>query len=104
MTSDATPGLAAELAAIHDRSERPVPGVTALPISNPAVQAFMASAADVPPLLAAVEAALALHGREPSGDPAVTNHWCQDCSFAWPCRTYRAISAALTGKDADDAH
>jgi hypothetical protein len=53
--------LAAALAGIRDRSERPVPGVSALPVSNPAVRSFMESAADVPRLLAAVEAMLGHH-------------------------------------------
>ena len=56
--------LTAELAAIRERTGRPVPDVTSLPISHRGVQALMAaaiSAADVPRLLAAVEAAAAFH-------------------------------------------
>jgi hypothetical protein len=47
--------LAAELAAIRGRGETPLPRITSLPISHPAAQALMASAADVRRLLAAVE-------------------------------------------------
>ena len=48
--------LTAELAAIRERTERPVPNATSLPISHRGVQTLMESCADVPRLLAAVEA------------------------------------------------
>jgi len=50
-------------------------------------------------LLAAVEAVLALH--RPGFEMCVDAVWCCHCgvSVVWPCPTYRAISAALTGKD-----
>jgi hypothetical protein len=60
LTTPHDANLTATLAGIRDRSERPVPGVSALPVSNPAVRSFMESAADVPRLLAAVEAVLAV--------------------------------------------
>ena len=50
-----------------------------------------ASALDVPTLLAALDAVLKLHEPDPA-DPS----WCGDCTFAWPCSTYRAITAELT--------
>jgi hypothetical protein len=56
-----TDRLDAELAAIRQRSDRPLDHVGSLPISNPAVRGLMESCADVPRLLAVVEAALAPH-------------------------------------------
>lgn len=57
--------VAAELAAIRERTESPVPNAGSLPISHPGVCSLMASAADVPRLLAAVEAVLKDHRIEP---------------------------------------
>ena len=48
-----------------------------------------------PRLLAALETVLAEHKRDPS-----ETGWCAGCSFAWPCVTVRAISAALLGEEA----
>lgn len=57
-----TDKLTATLAEIRERSAQPLgPDVGALPVSNEAVRRLMASAADVPRLLAALEAVLALH-------------------------------------------
>ena len=54
--------LAGRLAAIRERSDRPFdPAADPLPISHDAVRMLMESAADVPPLVAAVEAALKPH-------------------------------------------
>ena len=54
--------LSAVLAEIRERSERPLgPSAMALPISSPAVQGLLESAADVPRLLAALDAVLRLH-------------------------------------------
>jgi hypothetical protein len=53
--------VAAYLAEVRERSGRPLPHVTSLPIGHEGVQTLMASAADVPRLLAAVEAVLARH-------------------------------------------
>lgn len=48
-------------------------------------------------LLAAVERVLALH-RSDSGE-STYNKQCGQDGFGWPCPTYRAISAALLGKE-----
>jgi|ERR1035441_362524 hypothetical protein len=49
-----------------------------------------AAAVDAPRLLKAVDAVLKLHEPDPA-NPA----WCRDCTFAWPCSTYRAVTAEL---------
>jgi hypothetical protein len=69
-----TDRLDAELAAISERSDRPVPAIGSLPISNPAVRSLMESAADVPRLVRAVRAALKSH--EP-GRRIVTGSLCE---------------------------
>ena len=54
---------------------------------------------DAPALLGAVEAVLALH--RPDHHKV---RMCDLCQFGeWPCPTYRAISAALTGTESTDA-
>lgn len=61
-----TDAVTTYLAEVRERSDRPLgPGVGALPISNEAVRHLMESAADVPHLLAAVEAVLKPHQRGP---------------------------------------
>lgn len=61
-TPPAEPGdVAAYLAGVRERSERPLPHVTSLPIGHDGVRALMESAADVPRLSAAVEAVLKPH-------------------------------------------
>ncbi len=57
---------------------------------------------DVPRLLAAVEAVLALHA--PVGEMGVDALWCGECATTerpelWPCSTYRVISRALLGEE-----
>jgi len=87
------------LAAARERSERPLLHAGALPISNDAVRCLMESAADVPCLLAAVEAA----HRPVSGRCA----WCREAGgqrMKWPCGEYQAISRALLGEfEAEEA-
>src|SRR5689334_22335412 len=69
------------------------------------INAAHRSAADVPRLLAAVEAVLELHkpehadGRNADGDE-FDSYECMACDTGgvrdnWPCDTYRAIAAAL---------
>jgi hypothetical protein len=53
--------VAAYLAEVRERTERPVPHATSLPIGHAGVRTLMESAADVPRLLAAVKAALVQH-------------------------------------------
>lgn len=60
-----TDQVAAYLAEVRERTGRPLAHVGALPISNDAVRGLMESAADVPRLLAAVEAVLFEHKIEP---------------------------------------
>jgi hypothetical protein len=57
-----------------------------------------ASALDVPPLLAAVEAALGHHAEAVIKDMPEPFHYCKTCSGhpKWPCPEVRAIRAALT--------
>lgn len=91
--------VAARLAEIRERNERPLgPDVGALPIVNDAVRRLMDTAADVPALLAAAEAALELHVQIP--DSPV---WCRECRHSFPCQTRRKVSAALLGEDSTDA-
>ena len=54
------------------------------------------SSEDVPALLAAVEAVLALHSADAAEPPP---ELCKSDPFAWPCPTYRAIARALLGED-----
>jgi hypothetical protein len=84
--------LAAGLAAIRERSDRPLPHPGGLPVSHPAVQALMESAADVPLLLAVVDAALAYHRpvqitRNRTG--------CLTEGGTWPCGHYEAMTRAM---------
>ncbi len=51
------------------------------------------SAADVPRLLAAVEAARSHHRPTHHGVP-----WCSECGVRYPCPESRDITAALTGE------
>jgi hypothetical protein len=53
------------------------------------------SARDIRPLLAAVEAAVALHFRT---EPWPGRYCCNGCGGHWPCPTYRAVAPALLGK------
>ena len=69
-------------------------------------QSIMLSQADVPRLLAAVDAVLALH--KPAGETGVDELWCTEWPghgpiVMWPCPTYLAISRALTGEENPDA-
>ena len=71
--------LAAELAAIEYRQE------------NGDLRDFVTH--DSPRLLAAVEAALAIHRTD---ERALL---CAGCADVWPCQDYRAISGELLGKE-----
>ncbi len=86
--------VATYLAEARERSERPVSHVTSLPVSHDGVRGLMESAADVPRLLAAVEAVLAIHHEEAGK--------CARCRGAWPCGEYLEISAALLGEEKAD--
>ena len=66
------------------------------------------SAADVPALLAAVEAVLARHkpGARRAEIHTLEGGWrrvtaCAGCEEPWPCTDYRAISAELPGEAVD---
>jgi hypothetical protein len=120
-------GLTAALNEIRERSDRPLPHVTSLPISHDGVRCLMASAADVPRLLAAVDAVLKVHHPEPATlwracpEHQMTrtlkdkNRWekmraCPDCEQVavpscgecldadWPCPTVTELTRALTGE------
>jgi hypothetical protein len=56
-----------------------------------------ASAMDVPLLVAALEAVLALHVPIPDGQD-----WCRECGHSFPCWTLQAITSALTGEETGD--
>jgi|GEM_PF-6905502 len=61
------------------------------------------SAADVPRLLAAVEAALKVHQPVDRGTGAQCKGCATHVTFTrWPCPTVRAIAAALAGEDGGD--
>ena len=62
------------------------------------------SANDVPPLLGAVERALAHHVEAVVEDMPDPFRYCKTCSGhpAWPCPEVRDITAALAGKDGTD--
>lgn len=96
--ADAVSKAVAQLAdAAIDAGAAQVPEVAA----RPAILARLASSFDVPCLLKAVGAALAFH-EEFDG----TCGSCLDVygdRIDWPCEEYRAITAALAGKEADDA-
>lgn len=55
------------------------------------------SSDDVPRLLTALDGVLALHHRDHKRVP-----FCDYCQDWWPCRTARAISAALLGEEVTD--
>jgi hypothetical protein len=81
--------VAAYLAGVRRRSrwrsnadEIAAPGATAID-----------SARDIPPLLAAVGAVLALHRRDHRKVPL-----CESCDYRWPCPTAQAVSRALLGE------
>ena len=97
MAPDPDP-LAAELAAIRERTERPVPNATSLPITHRGVRTLMESCADVPRLLAAVEAVLRDH--EPRTRIPPNRHYsiCRACSRIWPCATVQDITSKLLSK------
>jgi hypothetical protein len=88
--------LSSALGEIRERSERPLgPSAMALPISIPAVQGLLESAADVPRLLAALDAVLKAH-RNADGRCA----WCRNPDGQrqkWPCGEYLVITRELTG-------
>jgi hypothetical protein len=86
--------LAAELAAIKERSEHPLG-----PISNDAVRYLMESAEDVPRLLGALEAVLARVGLWEKYAATFPHIDREDAAE----QIRLAISAALLGKEATDA-
>lgn len=88
--ADTTDRVAAEIAAIRQRSDAPLgPHAGSLPIGNEAVRRLMESAADVPRLLAAVEAALALHKPMP-------RTWISPCEAhsIWCALEWSVVTAA----------
>jgi hypothetical protein len=118
---------AAFLDAVRKRSEVKLwPAINQAGVSNPAVQAMMASGSDVPILLAALDAVRVRHrpgmrvrfgcacndhyatGLDPSCqvcEPEVRQQICAECrdengeAALWPCPTVRDITVALAGKD-----
>lgn len=86
--------IAAALAAIRERGYRNgATGAECARLSD-------AAAVDVPRLLAAVEAALKVHQPVDRGTGAQCKGCATHVTFTrWPCPTYRAITAALTGAD-----
>ena len=86
---------------------------THAPITGNSVTTLFASASDIPLLLAAVEKVLELH--KPVWESYVDgdgiergSYECAECEPPgtpdnWPCNTYRAITAELTGKEAGNA-
>lgn len=93
---DPTPDkVTAYLAEVRERSERPLPHVTSLPIGHDGVRALMESAADVPRLLAVVEAVLALAAKHEHG----ATRWEDPLPVpAWIPELREAISRALLGE------
>ena len=91
MTDTQPDEVTAYLEEVRERTERPLPHVTSLPIGHDGVRVLMESAADVPRLLAAVEAARDLT-RDIMGDlPG-------ECDVSvWALR--EAISGALLGEE-----
>jgi hypothetical protein len=76
---------------------------TAPALSKARDWACINSAADVPRLLAAVEAALDLHQPVDRGTGAQCKGCATHVTFTrWPCPTVAAITAALTGKETGD--
>ena len=93
-----TPGqegdaVAVYLAEARTRAERELRYICVAP-EGPAW-----SCEDVPRLLGALEAVRAVHRRDHHRWPS-----CEGCGMAWPCQTYAAITAELTGKDGTDEH
>jgi hypothetical protein len=76
--------LASILAEIRERSDRAF-----------TYEDWFHAGRDIPSLLTALEAVLKLHHRKQL--PI-----CETCRVRWPCPEYRAITAALTGKEAGD--
>jgi hypothetical protein len=75
-------------------------------IRNPDAEFIAAAREDVPRLLAALDAVLALHvpGVIEGAGPTYPFHYCTRCSGhpAWPCPEVAAITRALTGKEKAD--
>ena len=88
-----TDRLDAELAAIRERWSK-VAYVGMKPEVMPEAGHQPEWLPDVPHLLAAVEAALALHVAS-TADP----YWCKECGHSFPCWTRRKISAEALRED-----
>lgn len=104
-TTDGTTDPSAAIQSIRDRA-----GIVAkLGPPRPGgdlINAAHRSAADVPALLKAVEAALKRHVEAVIEDmPEPRFRYCSTCSGhpAWPCPEVADITAALAGKEAGDA-
>ena len=101
-TTEGTTDPASALQAIRDRA-----GIVAkLGPPRPGgdlINAAHRSAADVPRLLAAVEAALELHQGVTDGDYPESRPLCVECGEWSPCTTVAAITAALTGGEGGNA-
>lgn len=68
-----------------------------------AMRGAIESARDIPRLLAAVDAVLAVHRRAPGHDGRDRCAWCRTSRGVrepWPCGEYQAISAELLGEEA----
>ena len=98
MTSPADP-VAAYLAGVRERSESPLPHVTSLPIGHDGVRALMESTADVPHLLAAVEASRKHHWPEyTSWGDVCGGCWTRGGAHpVWPCPPMVDLVNALLG-------
>jgi len=90
----ATNDLSSLLSPIRERYTR-----TRAPITGNSVTTLFASAADVPRLLKAVDAALAYHRPFDHQERVGTSRRCRTCAGlpVWPCAQYKAITAALSG-------
>ena len=99
-----TDDLAATLAGIRERAGVFVKLGPPRPVASAVANAAYASAADVPPLLAALEAVLERHVEAVIEDMPGPFHYCKTCSGhpKWPCPEVRDISAALAGEGAGD--
>lgn len=64
MPDTTTDPVAVYLAEVRERTEKPLPYATSLPITHDSVRGLMETAGDVPRLLAALEAALGDHGNQ----------------------------------------
>lgn len=103
---DTADPVAAYLAEVRERSESRVLNPGSLPITHPGVRGLLATAADVPYLLAALEAVLAAHRPTSGGDGKERCAWCREYygeRSIWPCGEYLTIKAKLLGEAGGDS-